>query len=937
MSGFRLRRVTIRFRSIALFVFVVMFTPLCLSQQTDALSGSDFKAGNIIDDGAFYSGDAMATVEVQNFLNAKVPNCSAGYTCLKNYRQDTPNKGADAYCNAYNGANRSGAEIIRDVGAVCGVSQKVLLTLIQKESSLITDFHPQNVQYRSATGYACPDSGGCDANYYGFFNQVYHAARQYKVYAKNPNVYNYRAGRNNTILYNPVGSCGSSSVFIHNQATAGLYIYTPYQPNQAALDNLYGTGNSCSSYGNRNFWRIYGDWFGLANSEYFMRVVSDNSNDQRQWVVYGKIKQHIPDAETIYAWGLDKTPLTTLPASYLDSVAMGPNLDRLLRLNEPNNYTLYFVDGGKRYRIPWADMLAAWNLGGRTVSSVPKGLYDTPKDSGDLSYAARPEGSTTTYMLDGANGSGQTVIRPYQSEAIFHAWEGDTAVPTPLATSSGFFGTIDNAVGNTITTSKVSYGGAEYEIANGARTYNSTHVGLLYPGTAQPISAMTAKRVPQIGNSSYIVQSVNDSAVYLIDNGVKHHILWSSTLKAWGSERVGITRVNNAFIDTFTSGTPIVGYLADFNGQLYLMDDAKITIPSDLDTAYRNSGSVFNVSTNLASALPASPRVATGYVVGAGNSPVYLLDNSGKKRHMEWADKVTAWGGYQAGLTILSPYVVNDMATTSSPLTYVSDGTNEYLLEDGKKWLLPPFVKTTWGMSGAQTYADGTLSRLPAAGTLTEKIRDTAGGYYYVRNGAANVSFDSNIGEVWALDTGTLVGPSFMRSNFPLYMLTRFVKSSVPGDNRRFVIDKGNWYSVSDAHFANLGGQGAPVMQLNPNLAPNTITDWTQVVVKTGDGSFYVINGGGKHYFNNSYIRDYWTNNGTISAPSVTNGFVNLLHTRGIMERAIKGSSGAIYAAPGGVKRHILYSSTYNQSYAPYKSVTDELLNAMPSGANISS
>jgi hypothetical protein len=28
------------------------------------------------------------------------------------------------------------------------------------------------------------------------------------------------------------------------------------------LSNLYGTGNSCSSYGNRNFWRIYYEWFG---------------------------------------------------------------------------------------------------------------------------------------------------------------------------------------------------------------------------------------------------------------------------------------------------------------------------------------------------------------------------------------------------------------------------------------------------------------------------------------------------------------------------------------------------------------------------------------------------------------------------------------------------------------------------------------------------
>ena len=51
-------------------------------------------------------------------------------------------------------------------------------------------------------------------------------------------------------------------VYIQNQATAGLYNYTPYRPNQAALDAGYGTGDSCSAYGNRNFWLYFTDWFG---------------------------------------------------------------------------------------------------------------------------------------------------------------------------------------------------------------------------------------------------------------------------------------------------------------------------------------------------------------------------------------------------------------------------------------------------------------------------------------------------------------------------------------------------------------------------------------------------------------------------------------------------------------------------------------------------
>src|SRR5699024_261440 len=36
----------------------------------------------------------------------------------------------------------------------------------------------------------------------------------------------------------------------------------PYQPNRAALNAGYGTGDGCSAYGNRNFYNYFTDWFG---------------------------------------------------------------------------------------------------------------------------------------------------------------------------------------------------------------------------------------------------------------------------------------------------------------------------------------------------------------------------------------------------------------------------------------------------------------------------------------------------------------------------------------------------------------------------------------------------------------------------------------------------------------------------------------------------
>ncbi|MFZ1523014.1 MAG: hypothetical protein WAS94_03260, partial [Candidatus Saccharimonadales bacterium] len=49
---------------------------------------------------------------------------------------------------------------------------------------------------------------------------------------------------------------------------------TPYRPNQAALNNLYGTGDGCSAYGNRNFWRFYTDWFGSTRANLPNQIAS---------------------------------------------------------------------------------------------------------------------------------------------------------------------------------------------------------------------------------------------------------------------------------------------------------------------------------------------------------------------------------------------------------------------------------------------------------------------------------------------------------------------------------------------------------------------------------------------------------------------------------------------------------------------------------------
>jgi len=287
-----MRRLLTTFKLLSLSVLLTLSTgiayPLVLSHVAEAASAADWQSGNIMDDGTFYNNSDMTADQIQSFLNGKVPVCDTQgtqtseygggtraqygiahgyappYVCLKNYYENPTTHANNLSGNPIPSGALSAAQIIKNAADTYGISPRVLITIIQKESvgPLITDTWPFPSQYTNALGYGCPDSAPCDPSYAGFYNQVNNAARQLQNYENHPTNFRYQPNQNNTIQYNPNTGCGSSTVFIKSKATAGLYDYTPYQPNQAALNNMYGSGDSCSSYGNRNFWRIFSDWFG---------------------------------------------------------------------------------------------------------------------------------------------------------------------------------------------------------------------------------------------------------------------------------------------------------------------------------------------------------------------------------------------------------------------------------------------------------------------------------------------------------------------------------------------------------------------------------------------------------------------------------------------------------------------------------------------------
>ena len=265
---------------------------------TQALSATEFQAGRIIDDSIFYNPNTMTAAEIDAFIDSHSPACdmwgtqkvygnvtraeyvkqlrAQGYTkyhdppfvCVSEYYENPETHKTNFETGGKKEAGMlSAGEIIYRAAHEYSINPQVLLVMLKKESYVWGDDWPHSFQYNTVMGYACPDGAPCDSKYFGFYNQVMMAAWQLNYYRDHIYSYNYRPYTTNQILYNPDRSCGSKSVYLENIATTSLYIYTPYVPNDGALANYPGT-SYCGSYGNRNFYMYFREWFGSTLSDY---------------------------------------------------------------------------------------------------------------------------------------------------------------------------------------------------------------------------------------------------------------------------------------------------------------------------------------------------------------------------------------------------------------------------------------------------------------------------------------------------------------------------------------------------------------------------------------------------------------------------------------------------------------------------------------------
>lgn len=367
-----------------------------------------FRPGNIISDAVFFDSSTMTPDMIDAFFRSKVSSCRSGYVCLKDYRQNTPNRAADTYCRGYQGApNESAATIIYKVAQSCGINPQVFIVMLQKEQSLVTHTWPSSWRYSMALGQGCPDTAPCDPAFAGFFYQIYGAGRQMKIYTEGRWFTYYAPGKTWNILYNPNTACGRGPVYVENAATSALYYYTPYQPNAAALRAGYGVGDACSSYGNRNFYNYFTDWFGSTQDPANRLIKAPNADEI--YLLSGMRKYHITNGTDLAAYMARLGWYQTVSPEFIASVPNATTATRFVRDARDGGMYLLEPDGTKHH-FPTADVVTRYGFNMAVYTSIPGSLADKFPTGAAVSTSFRAESADPYYRWE--NGKKRHIVNP---------------------------------------------------------------------------------------------------------------------------------------------------------------------------------------------------------------------------------------------------------------------------------------------------------------------------------------------------------------------------------------------------------------------------------------------------------------------------------------------------------------------------------------------
>ncbi len=310
---------------------------------------ADFNPNNLISNSEISDYNSMSLKDIQDFLS----NTSG---TLKNYS-----------CPDKDGNIKTAPQTFYEVAQQWSINPKYLMVLVEKEMGLLNDPTPKTSQYDWATGYGCPDGGGCNDKYKGFYKQVNSAAAQTRYYLDNINQFNYRPGNTYVIDGQPVTP--------ENAATAGLYNYTPHV-------DCYG---KCG--GNKSFWILYSEYFSKKWPD--GSLLQGNASDTVYLIKDGE-KKPITSKSVLYSiYSPDK--IINVDDSDLSYYDLGTPIKYLnFSLLQTPDKDIYMVVGDQKRLIQSADVFKKLGFKDDDITQVTDGdlasYDDGPNVTSDTIY-----------------------------------------------------------------------------------------------------------------------------------------------------------------------------------------------------------------------------------------------------------------------------------------------------------------------------------------------------------------------------------------------------------------------------------------------------------------------------------------------------------------------------------------------------------------------
>jgi hypothetical protein len=937
--------------------------PFISLRQTKALSGSDFHAGRIIDDSIFFNPNTMSATDIQNFLNSKVPTCDTNgtqtsefgggtraqygtskgypppYTCLKSYSQTISSMAADSYCAAISGGTKSAAQIIKDVATACSINPEVILVLLQKEEGLVTDDWPWSIQYTAATGYGCPDTASCDPAYAGFFKQVYYGARQYQLYAKSPtrlNDYNYFSGQSPRIYYNPNTACGYSNVYLENQATAGLYDYTPYQPNNAALNDLYGSGDNvpggayCSSFGNRNFWRQFNDWFGPTTTD--SSSWGTLWNGSNLYLVVGRTRYYVPSPSIENAWGLQNyTPINDDPNidadSYFNSLTAGPTLG-YVALDASGKR--YMMDNGKKYFLSDDSHVLAWGMAGDAAKGIyAVGLLGLAPSGGTAGRFGVSASDGTVYLLNGVSkhqgltgqslsywgytGSNGTTV----TDDILSRLSNGPAIDRYINAATGVDEVIDNSTVIRFRNSAAESGWGSHSYVNIGPAYATDFLTKVYAGT--------------------FVRASNDSRWYYLEGGNKHYVSSSNYLTIWGwGSSNPLTVISPSLLSSFGASDNL-GYIvsAASTGKHYLIDGFKHWLPTTAAADAWEGGMTVPSFTDQSLSLLTTGGDASSELNGfSGDGRIYALDD-GKLRGVPSYNILLAYGMTRNNPIKTFSSALDSVIPKASTVDYVvQDGSGDkYFLDNGYRYRIDNSFANTWLAVDSPVINANTLAMFTDSGkTIGEAISQN--GHKYLMDGRKLIHIGNDYINYGLADSDFI---SVDQNYFPVYDSSHLI--GTPGNNKIWLLSMGRRYYIPNSGLLfDLGyGSTSGITTLNPDIIatlPEDTSPASRLIKAPDTGVIFALRGRGYGFWDSATFSAYGGSSAVLVEPS---SVFNKFSFSGWTSRIIYGTDGKLYYLDSGQKQWIANPSLLNTRYSGINwwSLPQYSVDSFPTGSTI--